>query len=105
MNKYKAITQAEENYAAFNEDYVHGVSEPHWKYKFGQEFVVEADSQEEAQRKADTLMDVFLDGCDPAYYVEYVIGVKFLEEDTEAYNLLECEYTCTCGRKGRRGGH
>ena len=28
-------TQYRENYAAHNEDYEHGVSEPHWKYKGG----------------------------------------------------------------------
>ena len=30
-------TQYKENYAAHDEDYVHGVSAPHWKYKVDKE--------------------------------------------------------------------
>ena len=33
-------TQYRENYAAHNEGYVHGVSEPHWKFKGGETFVL-----------------------------------------------------------------
>ena len=33
-------TQHRENYAAHNDDYVHGVDTPHWKYKFGSTYVV-----------------------------------------------------------------
>tara|TARA_R110000764_G_scaffold91852_1_gene175052 strand:- start:8591 stop:9088 length:498 start_codon:yes stop_codon:yes gene_type:complete len=34
-------TQIRENYAAHNEDYVHGTSEARWKYKGGNSYVVE----------------------------------------------------------------
>lgn len=34
-------TQYKENYAWHNEDYVHGVSEPYWKYKGGSAYVLE----------------------------------------------------------------
>ena len=40
MNKLVIQTQYKENYAAHNEDYVHGVSEPYWKFKGGETFVV-----------------------------------------------------------------
>ena len=33
-------TQYKENYACHNEDYVHGVSEPYWKFKGGSTYVV-----------------------------------------------------------------
>ena len=33
-------TQYKENYAYHNEDYVHGVSEPYWKFKGGSTYVV-----------------------------------------------------------------
>ena len=34
-------TQYRENYAAHNEDYVHGVSEPYWKFKGGSTYFVD----------------------------------------------------------------
>jgi len=48
-------TQYRENYAAHNEDYVHGVSDPYWKMKGGDTFVVScsiADAQDPEFRKA-----------------------------------------------------
>ena len=33
-------TQYRENYAAHNDDYEHGVSDAHWKYKGGSTFFV-----------------------------------------------------------------
>ena len=33
-------TQYRENYAAHNEDYVHGTSEPYWKFKGGSTYFV-----------------------------------------------------------------
>ena len=48
-------TQYRENYAAHNEDYVHGVSESYWKFKGGDTFVVScslADAQDPDFRQA-----------------------------------------------------
>ena len=41
MSKLVIQTQYCENYAAHNEDYVHGVSEPYWKFKGGSTYVME----------------------------------------------------------------
>jgi hypothetical protein len=48
-------TQYRENYAAHNEDYVHGVSDAYWKFKGGETFVVScslADAQNPEFKKA-----------------------------------------------------
>lgn len=48
-------TQYRENYAAHNEDYVHGVSDAYWKFKGGDTFVVScsiADAQDPEFRQA-----------------------------------------------------
>ena len=41
MSKLVIQTQYCENYAFHNEDYVHGVSEPYWKFKGGSTYVME----------------------------------------------------------------
>ena len=40
MKKLVIQTQYKENYAAHNEDYVHGVSEAYWKFKGGSTYVL-----------------------------------------------------------------
>ena len=40
MQKLVIQTQYRENYAAHDQDYVHGVSEAHWKFKGGTTYVV-----------------------------------------------------------------
>ena len=40
MKKLVIQTQYQENYAAHNEDYVHGVDTPHWKFKGGSTYVL-----------------------------------------------------------------
>lgn len=40
MKKLVIQTQYQENYAAHNEDYVHGVDAPHWKFKGGSTYVL-----------------------------------------------------------------
>jgi len=40
MQKLVISTQYRENYAAHNEDYNHGVDQPHWKFKGGTTYVV-----------------------------------------------------------------
>jgi len=40
MKKLVIQTQYQENYAAHDEDYVHGVDAPHWKFKGGSTYVL-----------------------------------------------------------------
>ena len=41
MLKLVIHTQYKENYAAHDEGYEHGVSEPYWKFKGGSVYVIE----------------------------------------------------------------
>lgn len=45
-------TQYRENYAAHNEDYVHGVSEPYWKFKGGSTYFVDNLTSEQINKIA-----------------------------------------------------
>ena len=64
-------TQYRENYAAHNEDYVHGVSEPYWKFKGGSTYIVDYVSIEQAQSEG--------------YYDELYSKIEFSNEACEEY--------------------
>lgn len=75
-------TQYKENYAAHNEDYVHGVSEPYWKFKGGSTYIVpsyEFVSAEEIQNAVNNLEAMFCysNECAEEYVLEWSI-----EEDS-----------------------
>jgi predicted RNA-binding protein len=92
MNTYKAITQVEENYG--------DATNPVWKYKFGQEIVVEAGTEDEAYHMAEAMV-----GVGSSMFMEWVVCVDFLSEDVKAWDSLECAYGFAGGSKGVRGGH
>ena len=69
-------TQYRENYAAHNEDYVHGVSEPYWKFKGGDTYVVScslADAQDSFFRQAAMDAVTFSNEAAEEYVLDYNI--------------------------------
>jgi|TARA_B100001964_G_C14172924_1_gene572387 hypothetical protein len=75
-------TQHKENYAAHNEDYVHGVSEPYWKFKGGSTYIVPSykfSSAEATQNTVDNLeaMLCFSNEC-----AEESVSAWFIKEDS-----------------------
>ena len=72
-------TQYRENYAAHNEHYVHGVSEPYWKFKGGDTFVVSCSI-------ADAMDPAFLEAAKNAVSYsnecaeEYVLDYNFIDD-------------------------
>jgi hypothetical protein len=72
-------TQYRENYAAHNEDYVHGVSESYWKMKGGETFVVScslADAQNPEFKKA--AFDAVSSANES--FEEYVLDYSFIDD-------------------------
>lgn len=81
-------TQYCENYAAHDEDYVHGVSEPYWKYKGGSSYVVSVESFD-----VDGLEDLvketsFLHTFRNEAAEEYVLGWEVVS-DSELASKIE----------------
>ena len=74
-------TQIRENYAAHNEDYVHGRDEPYWKFKGGNTYIVENVSIADAQSES------FFNIVD-----------KLIEEKNDAWEeyILHSELVDTC---------
>ena len=76
-------TQHKENYAAHDEDYVHGVSEPYWKLKGGSTYIVpsyEFASVEVTQNAVDNLEAMFCFSNECAE--EYVLGWSIREDSS-----------------------
>jgi len=73
-------TQIRENYAAHDEDYVHGVDESYWKSKGGNTFVVEGVSIEDAQSEGyyDTIFDLITEN-NPSFQ-EYILGSELIDD-------------------------
>ena len=88
MSKLVIQTQHRENYAAHNEDYTHGVDQPHWKYKGGNSYVVRdlssAHINKIAQNGIPTLT-ALIESKNPAFE-EYILGWEIVEDDAP-----ECE--------------
>jgi hypothetical protein len=79
-------TQYCENYAAHNEDYVHGVSEPYWKYKGGSSYVVAVESFEGLE---DLVQETaFLHTYSNEASEEYVLGWEVVS-DSELASKIE----------------
>lgn len=72
-------TQHRENYAAHNEGYMHGISQPHWKFKGGDTYFVgctveEAQSSEFWARIENAIEDR------NEYFEEYIIGTQLIDD-------------------------
>ena len=75
-------TQYKENYAAHNEDYEHGVSEPYWKFKGGSSYLitdVDFINSEYLQGLVDET--AFLHSYENAASMEYVLDWELIDEN------------------------
>ena len=82
MQKLVIQPQYRENYAAHNVGYNHGVDQPHWKFKGGNEYVLTnfPDDYEVFQ-----YMNEFYVSINDLYY-EYIVGIeKKTIGDSEVY--------------------
>ena len=70
-------TQYKENYACHNEDYVHGVSEPYWKYKGGSAYVLENVVSPVASGDAYDMLH--------KYYPEVVDAISMSDDAQQEY--------------------
>jgi general stress protein 26 len=72
-------TQYRENYAAHDEDYVHGVSEAYWKFKGGTTYVVpnftDSVNITEVMKNLTTLIEYGNAGSE-----EYILGYEIFED-------------------------
>ena len=76
-------TQHKENDAVFNDDYVHGVSAPYWRFKGGFTYVVEGLSEADAERinaegipTLTALIESYSEG-----FEEVIIGAQVVQDD------------------------
>ena len=84
MAKLVIQTQYRENYAAHNEDYVHGVSAPYWKFKGGETYVMENLSVATINEVASgNLMDNLKSDIEYSHEAaeEYIIDWSIEEDD------------------------
>jgi len=75
-------TQYRENYAAHDEDYVHGVSEAHWKFKGGTTYVVpnfkDVNNVTEVMKQLTTLIEYGNPGSE-----QYIIDWEIVENNAK----------------------
>lgn len=111
-------TQYKENYAWHNEDYVHGVSEPYWKYKGGSAYVLEnVVSPVETGDAYDMLHEYYPEVVDAISMSddaqqEYIIDVQLLadseplaieEWDNPYFINVSSDGSITCERNVANG--
>ena len=94
MKKLVIQTQYKENYAAHNEDYVHGVSEAYWKFKGGNTYIVS-----DVEREQDAVAFVMAAFCEnnvawkeyPSSNMTVDEWLQTLEEDDKSYRDFQKE--------------
>lgn len=112
-------TQYKENYAWHNEDYVHGVSEPYWKYKGGSAYVLENVGNEVLSQvdAYDLLHEYYPEVVDAismsdSAQQEYIIDVQLLadsapldieEWDNPYFINVSSDGSITCERNVANG--
>ena len=111
-------TQYKENYAWCNPNYVHGVSEPYWKFKGGSAYVLENVVSPVASGDAyDMLHEYYPEVVDAismsdASQIEYVIDVQLLadsaplaieEWDNPYFINVSSDGSITCERNVANG--
>jgi len=97
-------TQYKENYAAHNEDYVHGVSEPYWKFKGGDCYIIHGLSIEQVQAPGfwDHLYSLIEYSHESAE--EYILSDELIDDvdfdESKHVNEWECPINCTVLENG-----
>jgi hypothetical protein len=85
-------TQYKENYAAHNEDYEHGVSEPYWKFKGGSSYLItDVDflNTEYLQGLVDET--AFIHSYENPASMEYVLDWELIDEENLHEHIEEWE--------------
>ena len=85
MKKLVIQTQYKENYAAHNEDYVHGVSAPHWKFKGGSTYVLLNCDSDVDLADIEAMVSPYITDSNE-YVEEYILDTSVVD-----YNAKVCE--------------
>jgi hypothetical protein len=92
MQKLVIHTQYRENYAAHDEDYIHGVDTPHWKFKGGDTYVVpNFKDHNNITEVMKTLSDLITYG-NPASE-EYILSWEIVPQGQKVCEDWESPYT------------
>ena len=97
-------TQYKENYAAHNEDYVHGVSESYWKFKGGSTYLItDVDflNTEYLQGLVDAT--AFIHSYENSSAMEYVLDWELIDEENLSDHIehWESPYILEKNEKGQ----
>ena len=79
-------TQYRENYAAHNEDYNHGVDQPHWKFKGGTTYVVPHFTG--CEYEAAKALKPLIEYVNPASQ-EYILDFELVEDSAKVCESWE----------------
>ena len=85
-------TQYKENYAAHNEDYVHGVSEPYWKFKGGSSYLIKDIDFINTEYLENLVKETAFIHCyeNPAS-MEYVLDWELIDENDLSEHIADWE--------------
>ena len=85
-------TQYKENYAAHDEDYVHGVSEPYWKFKGGSSYLI-TDIDFINTEYLENLVEetAFIHSYENGASMEYVLDWELIDENDVSKHIEEWE--------------
>jgi hypothetical protein len=93
MLKLVITTQYKENYAAHDENYVHGVSESYWKFKGGSTYVIEDldfINTEYLQGLVDEVSPIFV--FDGEASQEYILNWEMVSHEETPWDEWETPY-------------
>ena len=97
-------TQYKENYAAHDEDYVHGVSEPYWKFKGGSSYLI-TDIDFLNTEYLQGLVDetAFIHSYENPASMEYVLDWELIDENDLSEHIADWEspYVLEKNEKGQ----
>jgi hypothetical protein len=85
-------TQYKENYAAHNEDYVHGVSESYWKFKGGSSYLI-TDIDFINTEYLENLVEetAFIHSYENPASMEYVLDWELIDENDLSEHIADWE--------------
>ena len=85
-------TQYKENYAAHNEDYVHGVSESYWKFKGGSTYLItDVDFLNTEYLQGLVEETAFIHSYENSASMEYVLDWELIDEENLSDHIEEWE--------------
>ena len=85
-------TQYKENYAAHDEDYVHGVSEPYWKFKGGSSYLItDIDFINTEYLEGLVNETAFIHSYEGEASMEYVLNWELIDENDLSEHIADWE--------------